>query len=69
MACIRGNKLTKEHIHATKVFSANLVTEEMLPLADYLGNKEGYEKDKMAFSLDGGKVFLCKIRNVLMEEG
>lgn len=99
MACIRGNKLTKERIHATKVFSANLVTEEMLPLADYLGNKEGYEKDKMDFSLetekgavlevpvlscspvafelemaqsfplDDGEVFLCKIRNVLMEEG
>lgn len=99
MACIGGNKLTKDRIHASKVFSANLVTEEMLPLADYLGNKEGYEKDKMSFSLetekgvvlnvpvlsdspltfelevaqsiplDDGEVFLCKIRNVLMEEG
>ncbi len=47
MACIGGNKLTKDRIHATKVFSANLVTEEMLPLADYLGTKEGYEKDKI----------------------
>lgn len=99
MACIGGNKLTKDRIQATKVFSANLVTEEMLPLADYLGTKEGYEKDKMDFSLetekgavlevpvlsvspvafelevaqsiplDDGEVFLCKIRNVLMEEG
>lgn len=51
MACIGGNKLTKERIRATKVFSANLVTEEMLPLADYLGNKEGYDGDKMDFPL------------------
>lgn len=99
MACIGGNKLTKDRILATKVFSANLVTEEMLPLADYLGNKEGYEENKMNFTLetekgavlevpilscspvvfelevaqslplDDGEVFLCKIRNVLMEEG
>lgn len=99
MACIGGNKLTKERIHATRVFSANLVTEAMLPLADYLGNKAGYEKDKMDFPLetekggvldvpvlscssvvfelevaqslplDDGEVFLCKIRNVLIEEG
>ncbi len=99
MACIGGNKLTKERILATRIFSANLVTEEMLPLADYLGNKEGYEKNKMDFPLetekgmvlevpvlscspmafelevaqslplDDGEVFLCKIRNVLMEEG
>lgn len=55
MACIGGNKLTKERIHATKVFSANLVTEEMLPLADYLGNKEGYESGKMDFPLETEK--------------
>ena len=55
MACIGGNKLTKERIHATKVFSANLVTEEMLPLADYLGNKDGYESDKMDFPLETEK--------------
>lgn len=99
MACIGGDKLTKDRIEATGVFSANLVTEQMLPLADYLGNREGYDKEKMNFSLetqegralhvpilscspvafelevdkslqlDDGKVFLCKIRNVLMEEG
>ncbi|MBO5114113.1 MAG: flavin reductase [Lachnospiraceae bacterium] len=55
MACIGGNKLTKERIHATKVFSANLVTEEMLPLADYFGNKEGYELNKMDFPLETTK--------------
>lgn len=58
MACIGGNKLTKDRINATGVFSANLVTEKLLPLADYLGNKEGYDKDKMNIKIDtvNGKV-------------
>lgn len=99
MACIGGDKLTKDRIRETGVFSANLVTEAMLPLADYLGNKEGYSADKMnigieitkgsvlnvpvlscspwsfelevskSIILDDSEVFLCKIRNVLAEEG
>ncbi len=98
MACIGGEKLTKDRIKATNVFSANLVTEEMLPMADYLGIKNGYDKDKMDFTLevekgevlnvptlacspvtfelevfksvplDDGEVFLCKIRNLQMDE-
>jgi len=81
-----------------KVFSANLVTEEILPIADYFGNKKGYDNDKMnieietekgqvlnvpiftkspvAFELEvnqsiifgDSEVFLCKIRNVLIDE-
>jgi flavin reductase (DIM6/NTAB) family NADH-FMN oxidoreductase RutF len=47
MACIGNKKLTKDRIKANKIFSANLVTEELLPIADYFGNKEGYSKDKM----------------------
>jgi len=47
MACIGGSKLTKDRILAKKIFSANLVTEELLSIADYFGNKEGYTKDKM----------------------
>jgi len=47
MACIGGDKLTKDRIHATNVFSANLVTEELLPIADYFGNTEGYNANKM----------------------
>ena len=47
MACIGGKKLTRDRILAGKVFSVNLVTEELLPIADYFGNKEGYSKDKM----------------------
>ncbi|MDR0949965.1 MAG: flavin reductase family protein [Lachnospiraceae bacterium] len=47
MACIGGDKLTRQRIAATKVFSANLVTEELLPFADYLGTKEGFSGDKI----------------------
>lgn len=52
MACIGGDKLTKDCIRANGVFSANLVTEEMLPLADYYGCKNGYELDKMNITVE-----------------
>lgn len=39
--------MTIDRIHAEKVFSANLVTESLLPLADYLGNTPGYTAGKM----------------------
>lgn len=47
MACIGGGKRTKDNIHRSKVFSANLVTEKLLPLADYLGNTDGNDPEKM----------------------
>jgi len=47
MACIGGEKLTRDRIKANKVFSANLVTSSLLPLADYFGNTEGYAASKM----------------------
>lgn len=47
MAAIGDNKLTKDRIKATGVFSANLVTETMVPLADYLGNTRGFDQNKM----------------------
>ena len=47
MACIGGSKKTLDRIRETKVFSANLVTEKMLPLADYCGTVSGREKDKV----------------------
>ena len=51
MACIGGEKLTKDLIRKNGVFSANLVTEELLPLADYYGIVGGREhEDKMRFS-------------------
>ena len=52
MACIGGEKLTKENIHQRKVFSANLVTEPLLPLADYLGNTDGHNPEKMNIDLE-----------------
>jgi flavin reductase (DIM6/NTAB) family NADH-FMN oxidoreductase RutF len=52
MACIGGEKLTKQRIHANGMFSANLVTEEMLPLADYFGNKDGASPEKMDIPLE-----------------
>ena len=52
MACIGGEKLTKENIHKQKVFSANLVTEALLPLADFLGNTDGHDPEKKNLHLD-----------------
>ncbi|GCF92907.1 hypothetical protein NRIC_07980 [Enterococcus florum] len=52
MACIGGDKLTKDRIRATGIFSANLVTEELLPIADYFGNTNGYEAEKMDISVE-----------------
>ena len=52
MACIGGEKLTKENIHKHNVFSANLVTEALLPLADHLGNTDGHNPEKMNLNLE-----------------
>jgi len=52
MACIGGEKLTKDRIKTNKVFSANLVSESMLQLADYLGNTEGYTNGKMNIPIE-----------------
>lgn len=50
MACIGGSKMTKDLIRKNGVFSANLVTEDLLPLADYYGNISGRENaDKMKY--------------------
>lgn len=98
MACIGGEKLTKDRIRATGRFSANLVTEELLPLANYFGIKSGYDPDKMrvdvaiskgrvldvpilekspwvfelevkqTIPLDDSEIYICKIRNTLVEE-
>jgi flavin reductase (DIM6/NTAB) family NADH-FMN oxidoreductase RutF len=52
MACIGGKKLTKDLIFKNKVFSANLVTEELLPLADYFGTTNGNDSNKMKIQVD-----------------
>lgn len=55
MCSIGGNKLTRSNIERNKVFSANLVTEELLTVADYLGCVSGDNPDKMKIGLDIGK--------------
>ncbi len=50
MACIGDEKLTKDLIRKNGVFSANLVTERLLSLADYYGCTSGRDNaDKMKF--------------------
>lgn len=50
MACIGGEKKTKDLIRKNGVFSANLVSEPLLPLADYYGCTAGRTApDKMAY--------------------
>ncbi len=43
MACIGEEKTTKDLIRKTGMFSANLVNEALLPLADYYGTTPGRE--------------------------
>ncbi|MBE5803223.1 MAG: flavin reductase family protein [Clostridiales bacterium] len=47
MCAIGGRKTTQERILANRVFSANLVVERNLPLADYFGTADGHDADKM----------------------
>ena len=47
MCAIGGRKTTQERILANRVFSANLVVEKNLPLADYFGTADGHDADKM----------------------
>lgn len=47
MACIGGSKMTLDRIRETKAFSANLVTEKLLPLADHFGTADGRDPAKM----------------------
>ena len=47
ICAIGGSKRTLENIRRNKVFSANLVVESNLPLADYFGTADGRDEDKM----------------------
>ena len=47
MCAIGGHKQTQDRILATRVFSANLVTESNLALSDYFGTADGHDADKM----------------------
>ncbi len=55
MCCIGGNKTTLENIRRNKIFSSNIVTEELLSVADYMGCVSGKNPDKMNIDLDIGK--------------
>ena len=58
MCAIGGRKQTQERILETRVFSANLVTEENLPLSDYFGTADGHDAEKMdvPFAWERGQV-------------
>lgn len=58
MCAIGGPKQTQERILATRVFSANLVTESNLALSDYFGTADGHDADKMdiPFEWERGQV-------------
>ncbi len=59
MACIGEEKQTKDLIRKNGVFSANLVSEQLLPLADYYGCTYGRTaSDKMKYlpTVKGGEV-------------
>ena len=47
ICAIGGSKRTLENIRRNGVFSANLVVESNLPLADYFGTADGRDADKM----------------------
>ena len=47
MCAIGGRKRTQDNILRSRVFSANLVVEKNLALADYFGTADGRDPDKM----------------------
>lgn len=58
MCAIGGKKLTQERILENRIFSANLVVEGNLALADYFGTADGHDADKMDIDVawETGKV-------------
>ena len=55
ICAIGGSKRTLENIRRTGVFSANIVVENNLPLADYFGTADGRDGDKMDVSVEWEK--------------
>ncbi len=52
IASIGESKLTQDLIRKNGVFSANLVTAQMLPLADWMGNHAGEKGEKKGLKLN-----------------
>lgn len=55
ICAIGGSKRTLENIRRNKVFSANLVVENNLPIADYFGTADGRDIDKMDIAVEWEK--------------
>ena len=53
-----GTKKTKQNVLRTGIFSANLVSRDMLPLMDYFGSRHAKDgrKDGMAYKVVRGEV-------------
>ncbi|MBR3494089.1 MAG: flavin reductase [Clostridia bacterium] len=53
-----GTKKTKQNVLRTGIFSANLVSTDMLPLMDYFGSRHAKDgrKDEMEYSVSRGAV-------------
>ncbi len=52
MCAIGAPKRTLDNIRRNRVFSANLVVEDNLPLADYFGTADGRDEDKMNVAVE-----------------
>lgn len=52
ICAIGGSKRTLENIRRNRVFSANLVVENNLSLADYFGTADGRSADKMDIAVE-----------------
>lgn len=52
ICAIGGSKRTLENIRRNGMFSANLVVEDNLPLADYFGTSDGRGADKMDIAVE-----------------
>lgn len=55
MACIGEDKLTRDRIRQNGVFSMNLVTRDLLPLADFCGHTPGVKKKAHPFDSHPGE--------------
>ena len=52
-----GTKMTKQNVLRTGIFSANLVSTDMLPLMDYFGSRHAQDcrKDEIAYTVSRGQ--------------
>ena len=53
-----GTKMTKKNVLRTGIFSANLVSTDMLPLMDYFGSKHAKDgaKNDMSYNVSRGEI-------------